>query len=379
MIRIDATAVQVEDEVGQTEEQTQEQPTATAREITIPLPASCETTVRLLAELGADDKWRSGFTVHREYDPGEGRQISITEPPSGPEADAGYDGLDDCLTDACERAQWWLGANSADDDDRAREVGDVLDAWEAKSALDQAAEPAIGNAAEDAASPEQESPVPALAPGTAATPPTAPTDPAITDEAQRTFDEEKSRLEEIVANLAIGQVRLKTMLKNNRDNMKAYTDELQTHLLRGPVRLPLFDKATPASPDKPADELQAEAAVPEADSEPAPNECPRGGQHEPDSDGDCAKCREPGVGQPPAEPATEGNEPWRTKRLADLPGITEKIADILAQDGIYTIGDWVDWPTRNPGVEYTQIWNIVGRLTEKRYEKVMQAVTAATT
>ena len=47
--------------------------------------------------------------------------------------------------------------------------------------------------------------------------------------------------------------------------------------------LPLFDRST-----------EATAVV---------EECPRGGRHEPDEDGDCVKCGEPGVG-----PIPEGSE-----------------------------------------------------------------------
>jgi hypothetical protein len=118
---------------------------------------------------------------------------------------------------------------------------------------------------------------------------------------------------------------------------------------------------------------QAQPTDEPAGDQPQADECIRGGQHEPDAEGACRKCHEPGVG--PVAAVEPGSEPWRSTRMADLEGLTEKIVEVLDNHTIYTLGDWVDWPAKNPGLEYTQLKGI----TEKRYEKIMDAVTKATT
>ena len=112
--------------------------------------------------------------------------------------------------------------------------------------------------------------------------------------------------------------------------------------------LPLFDRLT-----------EATAVV---------EECPRGGPHEPDEDGDCVKCGEPGVG-----PAPEGSEAWRSKRISEI-GLSPKIIEILEGHNINTLADWVDLP-RARGIEYTQLKG----LTETRFEKISEAVIKVTT
>jgi len=72
------------------------------------------------------------------------------------------------------------------------------------------------------------------------------------------------------------------------------------------------------------------------------------------------------------------SEAWRSEKMADLDGLTPKIVEILKAEGITTLGDWVDWPAKQE-LEYTQIKNAAGAITEKRYEKLMDAVTRATT
>jgi ParB-like chromosome segregation protein Spo0J len=51
---------------------------------------------------------------------------------------------------------------------------------------------------------------------------------------------------------------------------------------------------------------KAETAEPKASA--AQDQCPHGGNHEPDEDGDCLKCREPGVGKPMAPPEHDSDE-----------------------------------------------------------------------
>lgn len=101
--------------------------------------------------------------------------------------------------------------------------------------------------------------------------------------------------------------------------------------------------------------------------------CPRGGNHEPDGDGDCNNCGEPGVS--PA-PTSNAPEPWRQIKIADIKGLKPAEVDILDAEGIKTVGDWVDWPRRS-GCEYTQMKNGKGRITEARYERLADAINQA--
>ena len=47
--------------------------------------------------------------------------------------------------------------------------------------------------------------------------------------------------------------------------------------------------------------------------------------------------------------------------------------DILSAEKIVTLGDWVDWPIKHQGLEYTQIKGV----TEKRLEKIAAVVNKA--
>lgn len=153
----------------------------------------------------------------------------------------------------------------------------------------------------------------------------------------------KSEIEAALGELNMKRDDIKDAAKSNREAISAMTDELRFHLARDPRKaetLPLF--ATPPAP--------------------AVEECPRGGAHEPDEDGDCKKCLEPIIPN------------WRKTAIKDVPGLTPKLVEIIEAEGIRTLADWVDWPSKT-GLEYTQIEG----MTEKRYEKVSEAIIKATT
>jgi len=64
---------------------------------------------------------------------------------------------------------------------------------------------------------------------------------------------------------------------------------------------------------------------------------------------------------------------FRSLAMDGLDGITPKIVEILHANDIYTVGAWQDLPKR--GLEYTQLSAAGAKLTEARFEKVMDAMT----
>lgn len=86
--------------------------------------------------------------------------------------------------------------------------------------------------------PEEPEPGPVVAPASQGI--------AVTEEAQRAYNERKSYLEGIIGQLAIEQARLKAAVKRNRESLGDYTEQLESHINRGPERLPLFDRQTEA-------------------------------------------------------------------------------------------------------------------------------------
>lgn len=399
---LDATAIETEDEIGEGQTETadpqaepqanegQQEPAGETAEAIEgpsldPHRVRCVTllglpvAVGLLAMQDMVGRWYGGFVVNRDYDtaphPQNQQDVPDGQPDVEGDGDDGFVALGDALCDACNRANWWLSINSAETDEHAAAAGEALDTW-----LSDTDPEAMTEAIFDDADPEEKKieekkiEIVAAPPAPA---PAAPPKSAVTDEAQRHFDDRRHALEKELGSLSIEQAHLKAAIKSNREAVNAATEELESHLLRGPERLPLFDRQPePATEEEAATE---EAAVPEEapSAVPVVADCPRGGQHDPDDDGDCRKCLEPcGVAGVADEPA--GKESWRAALLKNLPGLTPKIVEILEAERLTTVGDWVDWPAAHPGVEYTQIKNPVGGLTENRYLKIAAAVDSAT-
>ena len=223
---LDATEIQDENELTPEQEEQEQQEAADApppaiafdpiRSITLALPAECGTAVTLLVQHGGDDHYRSGFRVVRDYEISPHEQSGECLPATDPAADEGCAILGDAVMVAAKMAAEWLQFNSDDDDGLAQAALTWLDDWIGKL-VSAATE---GTPAVDAA-------------------------PAVTDEAQRHYDARKHSLEEQLGKLSIEQIRLKAAVKCNREAMNTVTGELEDHLARGVVRLPMFDRATP--------------------------------------------------------------------------------------------------------------------------------------
>ncbi|MEI8376461.1 MAG: hypothetical protein WCJ35_26895 [Planctomycetota bacterium] len=77
----------------------------------------------------------------------------------------------------------------------------------------------------------------------------------------------------------------------------------------------------------------------------------------------------------PPTPAQERyDHDFRSLAMDGLDGLTPKILEILHANDIYTVGAWQDLPKR--GLEYTQLSAGGAKLTEARFEKVMDAMMA---
>lgn len=364
---------------------------------------SHDTEVKLLLERGEDERWRGGFYVFRDYDTAPHDKTWTEEPAKQGEHD-GYAKLADAIKYAADRAEHWLDINSADDDsnaDTALEcIGDWIDKLD-ESAIDETifdgAEPntapettdAMAAAIEvsDAGMPTTEAPaMPSGKPPVYA--------PVLRD--GRTLQQVNAELEHEKQKRDLAwQISLNHIaLAKAKADVKRFTKLIDTNRVRleqivedGPEQLPLFDRvpnnkievleaddamqAEQAEPDADiailCDPLQPAASIEAASTESALIETE---SHEPQ----LSQADEQGIVLPPAGDP----EAWRQTKITDLPGITPKIVEILEADRIVTIGDWVDWPANHPGLEYTQIKNAAGGLTEKRYEKIMEAITAAT-
>lgn len=141
----------------------------------------------------------------------------------------------------------------------------------------------------------------------------------------RAWQDKKHCMEEEIADLSMQAEEAKAEGKEIRERMKELTKQLRAHITRGAV--------------------------------PPPPPPPPGQDNSPGS---------------PNQPA--GDEPWRATRLADVPGITEKLAELLEGHDLRTIGDWVDMP-KTRGIEYTQLKGV----TEKRFLKISEALDAVVT
>lgn len=381
MVMLNATEVQDESEIAHEDEQIEAadaHPNAyRIRRVTLEVPSEAETSVVLLAQESLDGRWRSGFEINRAYDPAPHDQAQ-TDTPSEPADDDGFDTIGEAVCDGCNRANWWISIQAADDDLKARAVGDFLDAWLAEFEPETAGESIFDDgpeceemadlvAAEEAAAmPNVEKVVDTMVAEVMAVVDQAtqpkdgkPIGYTVTEEAQRHYDDRKRALEARIGLLAIEQVNLKAAAKANREALTEYTEELESHLSRGPEQLPLFDR------EKKANVVETVVGVvPQQDEQPRDL-----------SQNEACQVANRVVEQEQANQP----EPWRSMKMADLDGLTPKIVEILDGERITTIGEWVDWPAQHPGLEYTQIKNAAGGLTEKRYEKVADAVNAAVT
>lgn len=346
MVKLSVTAFADEEtetpEVTETTEATTEK--ADSKSITVPLSEECQTRIVLKLGTTNTDEWVAGFRIYRSYDCEPFDAFYGEEPDFEATQEDAYRSLGDAVVSAAERASWWLVTNTGDseNDPIGCQAHEALDNWKqeldpetiTESCFDEATNEERNQAADEPAEAKQVDEEPATTSLI-----------IVTDEAQKDFENRKSKIEEIIGRLAIEATHIKASMKINRESTKGYTEELENHINCGPERLPLFELQ---GREQMAAGKKKEAATPPKATEEK---------------------------KKVADPSAEA---WRTLNLKDLPGLTPKIIEILDLEGIRNLGEWVDFPARR-GIEYTQIKNTAGAITEVRLEKIAAALMVVTT
>ena len=308
------------------------------RSITLELPAACETIIALLTQCGGDGRYRSGIRITRVYETTPHEQDG-EELPDSEDADQGFDTLGDAIVDAADRAEQWVSFNSDEKDEHVEHVRlalqDWLDEFEPETVTDAIFDDAEGNQILN----DMRQTIDATIAADQATDATAATPATVTDDAQQHFDKRKHTLEERISQLSIEQVRLKAASKSNREAMTEYTQELTELLLRGPERLPLFDRV------KPAEDVTTET--------PATNDYLN---EIPTTDADPIA----------ADPVATADESWRAVTVEDV-GISSAVCKILRENNdIGTLGQLADW-----GKEYELV--DLKKIGKAKAEQIQQA------
>ncbi len=362
--------MQTEQEAAQAENEMQNVDTP-VHTITIPIPPELQTNVRLLLQRGDSDCWKAAYQVMRDYE---------VPPPSNQNRteylDADDLGLNEAVLAACDHANYFVCTNSADDDPKANKVGEILDDWYNSKKIDGEITEAIfdgdpTNENEPATIPTSNDPTPTVeaaaccstSAGECVTV-TVPPANGITDESQKEWEITKNRLAFEIAELEIEIAEGKADIKAKQKQKDNTREELERHIARGPEEMPLFDR--PPAP------VTSPTTPPAAQSSPvtsAPSESPTNVAETSLADKPAdAEVVEKEAAENPTT-TTDDDESWRQRPIAELVGLTEKIVEILHDNDIITLDDWVNVPLRR-GCEYTQLKGI----TEKRLEKIQDAM-----
>ena len=329
--------------------------------ITVPMPAECQTAVTLffLAAPDLDTEppsklWTTGFYITRSYDTQPNDQAEEEQPDADATEENWSSSLGEAVLAAVNQAAFWITCNSNDGDQFADHAVKALEDWkyeldaanctesmfDAESDLEHKLEAVAETPLEPQAEVQPQS-----------TPETAPVQAPMAAQIQDDYEAAKQDLAWEIASGHMALAKAKADAKRLTKAIDSAVAELEELEESGPEELPLFDQAasrqaTP-SPREIEQQIQEEPGTP-LDSVP-----PDRIEQRPYQDSDA--------------------EPWRTINLQTLTGITDKLRDILSAEKIVTLGDWVDWPIKHQGLEYTQIKGV----TEKRLEKIAAVVNKA--
>lgn len=301
--------------------------------ITVPMPSECQTHIRLLLEPVKEPHqgWVAGFHVERSYDCEPFDSIYVETPDFDATEEDTYADLGSAVVSAAERVSWWLVTNTGDSDNDPMgcQADTALGDWKqeldpetiTESCFDEATDEEVNQAA------DAKEPLFVQVGNTITT-------PAMLAEAKENLDAEHEKVKQ---DLAWGIARGHMDLARAKANVKRLNKQIESAVARleemeedGPEELPLFDQVEQVTMENETANTPAVAEL------------------------------------------------WRTLNLKDLTGLTPKIVEILDLEGIRTLGDWVDFPARR-GMEYTQIKNAAGGITEARFEKISAALMTATT
>ena len=235
--------------------------------------------------------------------------------------------------------------------------------------------------------------VPAVVPVAAATSPAAvPAAPAPYDPIAEVDEEITENNERIVAH-AIRASELDTMLKATKKSLKTAADEgVELAVRRAGLLLQQKEKAEreaaaaskperPAQPAldavlKPADDSALNATPEQIAAHVMPQAADGATESTEDFHARIAEqfAPDPAASLTPTPEQERYDHEFRSLAIEGLEGLTPKICEILQANQIFTVGAFQDWPKKT-GCEYTQMSGGNAKLTEVRYEKIMDAMT----
>ena len=329
--------------------------------ITVPMPAECQTAVTLffLAAPDLDTEppsklWTTGFYITRSYDTQPNDQAEEEQPDADATEENWSSSLGEAVLAAVNQAAFWITCNSNDGDQFADHAVKALEDWKFELDAANCTESMFDAEPEIEQKPEPETPAAAAVPKLIQVGNTIAT-PAILAKAVENVNADHETLKQDLAwEIARGHMALakaKADAKRLTKAIESAVAELEELEEEGPEKLPLFDQA--ASRQATPSQREIEQQIQEEPGTPLDSVPPDRIEQRPCQDSDA--------------------EPWRTINLQTLTGITDKLRDILSAEKIVTLGDWVDWPIKHQGLEYTQIKGI----TEKRLEKIAAVVNKA--
>ena len=399
--------------------------------ITVPMPTECQTKIKLLLEFIPDPKpaWIAGFRVVRSYDCEPFDAFYTEKPDNDATEEDMFADLGSAVGSAAERASWWLVTNTGDTetDPIGCKADEALGNWRreldtetiTRSYFDDPTKDAEeeggvnqDNAGDDAGEDvefvrigqpdiatetmDSAQVAPVVAPVAAPNPVPAIIAKSITDAIYATpdpydpieeVDEEIAKIGERIVAHSCKISELDAALKAEKKSWKTGADELVAlHVRKANL---LLSKNEREKEKAERDARDARAAITRTLS-------PTLDPSRPQTDLTCLGYRESATESTEAHaariaeafapaPATATNlsptpdqerydQEFRSLAMDGLDGLTPKILEILHANNIYTVGAWQDVPKR--GIEYTQLSAGGAKLTEARFEKVMDAMMA---
>jgi hypothetical protein len=307
------------------------------RTFTLDLPTDCQTTIKIIAQQGADAAWRVVYEIARQYETSPYEKNNIDEAVINAELE-GVNHLGYAILPAVDEAAFWISTHSEDDDEKAKAALAYLESWYdeldvesvTEAIFDPLPEPVAEVASETPAAYECETAKPAAVTATVST--VDSLNKAVAD-----FEEQKQFLQNRLCVLLGEEESISEELKEIRQSRKRVAKQYHEHLARGPERLPLIDNAPQPAINQEAVEKSAKAI------EKAFNETAEMVAGAADVTPELAA-----AAVPVAEPVEADDESWRAV-LIEATSIPIPICKILNGDNcIYNLGQLVDFQTIDP-------------------------------
>jgi hypothetical protein len=345
--------------------------TSPVRQFSLDLPAEAETTIKIIAQQGADCAWRAIYQISRQYETSPHEQHNIDEAVINLEED-GENNLGYVILTTVDEAFLWVSEHSDNSDTKASLVTNYLEQWcvehddtsITEAIFDPLPEPAKAEEVTEVAA--DTTPATACECGNV----TDPTSVTITvsnvcpDESKRHWEQRKAEYAWAIADghmqLADAKARVKSLTKC----IENAVERLEQIIEDGPEEMPLFDskqqQVDPAATEaeKASQPLLNQVAKPEetaatpADTTPATVEA-----------------------EAIAAPVATDDESWRDV-LIEKTNIPAAICKILNEDNqVYTLGQLTD-VTAEPNTSLTDLKKI-GQAKADKIEEAMCEYWAA--